>query len=107
MVRSMARIHVIALTQFVFLALGTLAINILIKAEGYPNGDLSTYPALAVFLSNNGVWLLLIPVGWICLALGADSLSNKTLSEKVMIPLGVLLAVGIFITYAAEVILRF
>lgn len=97
---------IIALTQFVFIALGTLTINILIKAEGYPYGDLSTYPRLSVFLANNGIWLLIIPIVWAALAVAIDAL-RKPLAARALNSLGTCVTTAIFLVYAAAVFLHF
>ena len=54
-------LQMIALTQFVFLALGSMGVTVLLKASGYPIGSMMDYPRLSLFLMQNSVWLLAYP----------------------------------------------
>jgi len=56
---------VIALTQFVFIALGTLAVTILSKASSNQSVGLDAGRLDFIgFLAAYGIWLLLVPMGW-------------------------------------------
>jgi hypothetical protein len=54
-------LSVIAITQAVFVALGTMAMIVLSKAD--PD-SVDSFDRLRGFLASQGLWLLLIPVAW-------------------------------------------
>jgi hypothetical protein len=100
-------LQIIALTQFIFLALGSMGVTVLLKASGYPIGSERDYPALSLFLMQNSVWLLLVPVLWSAFAYSAQKIERGFVSSKVAIPLGIGLAVLIFVTYGSAIIGHF
>ena len=100
-------LQVIAITQFVFLALGSMGVTVLLKASGYPIGSITDYPRLSLFLMENSVWLLLVPIFWSAYAYASQKVQRGLLSSKVAIPLGVALTVLIFGTYAFAIIGHF
>jgi hypothetical protein len=89
----------IAGTQFVFLALGILALNVLLKAGGYASNVAGTFPPLALTLAHQGLWLFCVPLAWICLAAACTRLNNAVLNEKTARATGVAVAAAIFLLY--------
>jgi hypothetical protein len=90
----------IAGTQFVFLALGMLALNVLLKAGGYAPNVAGTFPPLALTLAHQGLWLFCIPVLWTAFATACTKLKNAVLSDKVAQVTGVAIASAIFVVYS-------
>lgn len=90
----------IAATQFVFLSLGILALNVLLKAGGYAPNVATKFPDLAVQLGRHGVWMFVIPLAWVAFA----SLCERCRQPGIARVTGVLIAAGLFIlyTYAAS-----
>ncbi len=58
----------IALTQFVFLSLGILSVNVLLKAAGYAANVAETFPAFSVWMATQSLWLFTLPLGWVAFA---------------------------------------
>jgi hypothetical protein len=100
-------LQIIALTQFIFLALGSMGVTVLLKASGYPIGDEREYSALSLFLMKNSVWLLLVPVLWSAYAYASQKIQRGFVSSKIAIPLGIGLAGLIFAIYAFAIIGHF
>jgi hypothetical protein len=99
--------RIIALTQFVFVALGSMVLTVLLKASGYPNGSIKDYPPLSLFLMQNSVWLLLVPILWSVYAYASHKVQRGFVSPKVAIPIGGGLLALIFLTYAWAIIENF
>ncbi|HEY5742663.1 MAG TPA: hypothetical protein VIS99_08980 [Terrimicrobiaceae bacterium] len=97
-------LQIIALTQFVFLALGSMGVTVLLKASGYPIGSETDYPRLSLFLMQNSVWLLLVPILWSAYAFASQKVQRGFVSSRVAISLGIALTVFIFATYAFAII---
>ena len=89
----------IAGTQFVFLALGTLALNVLLKAGGYAPNVAGTFPPLAVTLAHQGLWLFCVPLAWVAFATMCVHFKNAMLNEKTAQTTGVVVAAAIFGTF--------
>jgi len=85
-------IRVIALTQFAFVALGVVALQIMLKATG----SLMTSPNIQ-FLTRNSLWLFAVPVLWIGLATLCSEVNRPPLSPRVAQITGVLLVVLCFL----------
>ena len=100
-------LQIIALTQFVFLALGSMGVTVLLKASGYPIGSMANYPRLSLFLMQNSVWLLLIPIFWSAYAYASLKLERGFVSSKFAIPIGIALTALIFATYAFAIVGHF
>ncbi len=83
--------NTIALTQFVFLSLCLMALNIVVKTTHEPT-------PLAQFLARDGWWLFVIPVAWIALDAMAGAVGGEAF-RKVSRGLGVLLAAAILCVY--------
>jgi Aconitase A len=58
----------IALAQFIMLALATMAARILVNAGSAASPPVTWSDTVATFMANQGLWFLLIPAGWLCLA---------------------------------------
>ena len=100
-------LQTIALTQFVFLALGSMGVTVLLKASGYPIGSLKDYPQLSLFLVQNSVWLLLIPIFWSAYAYASLKIERGLVASKIAIPVGIVLTTFIFATYAFAIVGHF
>jgi hypothetical protein len=100
-------LQIIALTQFVFLALGSMGVTVLLKASGYPIGSLKDYPQLSLFLVQNSVWLLLIPIFWSAYAYASLKVERGLVASKIAIPVGIVLTTFIFATYAFAIVGHF
>ena len=89
----------IAGTQFVFLALGTLALNVLLKAGGYAPNVAGAFPPLAVTLAHQGLWLFCVPLAWVAFASACLRFKNAVLNDNLAQATGVALAAAIFVLY--------
>lgn len=89
----------IASTQFVFLALGMLALNVLLKSGGYAANVAGSFPPLALTLAHQGLWLFCVPLAWITFAAACTHWSTSLLNEKTARAAGVLIAAAIFVVY--------
>jgi len=99
--------NIIALTQFVFIALGTLAVNLLVKTEQSVIVVGRSGHSLATFLAAQGIWLMLIPVLFTFYALACQGVKRGFFSEKVARPVGIAMNVIIFAVYAYVVLWQF
>jgi hypothetical protein len=90
----------IALAQFVMLALATMASHILVNSGAVNSPPATWSDAIAAFVSNNGLWLLLIPAVWLFFA-GWCTKTKSTLATLAQ-PIGAGIAVAVL---AAMVIL--
>ena len=100
-------LQIIALTQFIFLALGSMGVTVLLKASGYPIGSVRDYPALSLFLMQNTVSLLMVPLVWSAYAYASLKLERGFVSSKFAIPVGIALTAFIFATYAFAIVGHF
>lgn len=89
----------IASLQFVFLALGILALNVLLKSGGYAANVAGSFPPLAVFLAHQGLWLFCIPLGWVCFATACTFWNKGPLTDSIARVTGVVIAAAIFLCY--------
>jgi hypothetical protein len=89
----------IASTQFVFLALGMLALNVLLKAGGYAPNVAGSFPPLALTLAHQGLWLFCVPIAWIAFATACTKFNNAVLSDKLARATGAAIAAAIFLLY--------
>jgi hypothetical protein len=99
--------QIIALTQFVFIALGSMGVTVLLRASGYPIGSIKDYPKLSLFLMQNSVWLLLLPILWSAYAYASRKLQRGFFSSKVAVAVGIGLAALIFFVYAWAIVGHF
>jgi len=90
----------IASTQFVFLALGMLALNVLLKAGGYAPNVASSFPPLALTLAHQGLWLFCVPIAWVAFATACTHCKNAVLNDQTARVSGVTIAAAIFILYS-------
>jgi len=91
---------VISLTQFVFLALGLLALNILARVTSPPAHPTPLWLAVG-FLVNYGYWLVILPILWSVIALIAGQISGGKAMQNVIQSLGVAIAAAIFLVFGA------
>lgn len=91
--------NIIALTQFVFIALGTMAVNILAKIASDETVMGQSATTLRGFLANHGVWLLMIPVAWTVFAHASALVGKGYFRTRIAHPIGIALIVGIFVVY--------
>ncbi len=89
----------IAGTQFVFLALGMLAVNVLLKAGGYAPNVASSFPPLAITLAHHSLWLFCLPLLWIGFASACAHFRNAVFNDTTARASGILLAAAIFVAY--------
>ena len=89
----------IAGTQFVFLALGTLALNVLLKAGGYAPNVAGSFPPLAVTLAHQGLWLFCVPLAWVAFATMCLHFKTAVLNETTAPATGVVVAGAIFVVF--------
>lgn len=89
----------LASTQFVFLALGILALNVLLKAGGYAANVAGSFPPLAITLAHQGLWLFCIPLLWVAFATACVRSKNAIFNEATARTTGVLTAAAIFLAY--------
>lgn len=82
-------VTVIAMTQFAFLALGIVALKILIHASGSE----TISPALQR-LDRMSLWLFVIPLAWIAFASVCAHINRFPLVTNVARILGVIIAIG-------------
>lgn len=89
----------IGLTQFVFVSLGLLTVNVLLKAGGFADNVATTFPAFSVWMARDGAWLFALPMLWVALALLCEQAIRGTLAEKIARATGVVVALAIFAAY--------
>lgn len=87
-------LSIIAITQAVFVALGTMAVIVLTKADP-ANAD--SLASLRLFFADRGLWLLLIPVIWFLTA--QLIVRQKPSTERAANSSGILIAVLILLAY--------
>ncbi len=92
-------LSLIAITQGVFVALGTMAMIVLTKADPASADSLATVRA---FFAKQGLWLLLIPVVWFLTA--QLLVRQKPSTERAANSSGIALAVLILLTYGWVII---
>lgn len=88
--------NVIALTQFVFVALGSAAVIALSRAQGYNTSPLQD---MRMFAASNALWLLAIPLFWWVLAQVALNVGKGPLTQRVVQTTGILLSAAILAYY--------
>ncbi len=89
----------IGLTQFVFVSLGILTLNVLLKAGGYAANVASSFPPFPVWLALNGLWVFMLPMAWIIFAGLCGHFGRGLLTNSVARFSGVGIIVGIFLAY--------
>jgi len=89
----------IALTQFVFISLGILAVNVLLKAGGFAQNVESSFPDFTVWMASQSLWFFIIPLAWIAFAALCDRVKRGLLSESGARFTGVAIVIGIFVAY--------
>ncbi|MFZ4598618.1 MAG: hypothetical protein ACOYNN_08245 [Terrimicrobiaceae bacterium] len=97
----------IAFTQFVFVSLGILALNVLLQAGGYAENVAASFPALAVALGRHGLWVYCIPLAWVAFAVFCDRLAKGPWSDATAQISGVVVTGAIFVVYVYAAFLCF
>ena len=90
-------ITVLAITQLVFLVLGTILLKGMVNA----NGDI-TSSLYFQFLDKNWAWTFLLPVAWIAYALVSYQINRGPFTPMVARVIGVVLS-GICLVFFASV----
>lgn len=89
----------IACTQFVFVSLGILALNVLLKSGGYAANVAKSFPPLAVELARHGFWMFCLPLVWVAFAALCGKVASGPLNERVARGTGVVLTAALFVLY--------
>ncbi len=89
----------IGLTQFVFVSLGLLTVNVLLKAGGFAENVAATFPPFSVWMARDGAWLFVLPMLWVALALLCEHTIRGNIAEKIARATGVVVAAAIFAAY--------
>ena len=89
----------IGLTQFVFVSLGLLTVNVLLKAGGFAQNVEATFPAFSVWMARDGAWIFALPMLWVAMALLCEHSIHGTWAEKLARASGVVVAAAIFAAY--------
>jgi len=89
----------IALTQFVFISLGILAVNVLLKAGGFAANVADSFPPFSVWMATQSLWLFALPLAWVAFASLCNFFARGLLSDMSARSTGILLAVAIFAAY--------
>ena len=97
----------IALTQFVFISLGILSVNVLLKAAGYATNVAETFPAFSVWMATQSLWLFALPLAWVAFAGFCLHFGRGPLSVMMARITGVTLAMVIFAAYFIAAFLLF
>lgn len=58
----------IALTQFVFVSLGILALHVLLKSAGFAANVADSFPVFPVWLAEHSFWFFVVPLVWMACA---------------------------------------
>lgn len=91
--------NIIALSQFVYLSLGIMAVNIIVKS-----GSLEQISPLAVLLAGYGVWLLIIPLVWMIYNSACEKIDKGLFSAKLGRAVGILINALIVIVFAIAIL---
>jgi hypothetical protein len=89
----------IGLTQFVFVSLGLLTVNVLLKAGGFAQNVEASFPPFSVWMARDGAWLFVLPMLWVAVALLCEHAIRGTIAEKIARATGVVVAAAIFAAY--------
>ncbi len=90
----------IAFTQFVFVSLGILALNVLLKSGGFAANVEASFPWLAVELGRHGLWMFAVPLAWTAFAALCTHVNKGPLNPGLARTTGVLLTLVLFGLYA-------
>jgi hypothetical protein len=89
----------LGLTQFVFVSLGLLTVNVLLKAGGYAENVAAGFPWFSVWMARDGAWLFVVPMLWVALAGLCQHVLNLKAAEHLVKITGMAVTVGIFAAY--------
>jgi len=85
----------ISLAQFIMLALAVMASNILVNSGAVTTPPADWSAALTLFVAAQGLWLLVIPAGWLLFAGWCDK--SRSPLARIAQPLGVAITVGVLL----------
>lgn len=88
--------NVIALTQFVFIALGSAAVIVLSRAQGLAP---SLVHDLRIYMANHAIWALAVPLLWWVFAWAILNVTKGVVVQKIVQASGVLLGAAILVFY--------
>ena len=94
---------ILALLQTLIVIVGFFALGVVLKMCSYPDNPVVRWNPLAVFLREHGVWLLFLPVLWVCFSAQAERINRGILSSRIAFIVGLCVAavtIGAFL-YAA------
>ncbi|HCS53451.1 hypothetical protein [Rubinisphaera sp.] len=80
------------LLQVLAVVLGFVALGIVMKMNGYPDESLIRWNPAARTLREHGVWLLAVPVAWVCLSIVMSYRDDRTDPSTFIIFVGFLLS---------------
>lgn len=92
----------IALAQFIMLALATMASRILVNSGAVSPASPGLADHAALFIANQGLWLLIIPAAWLMFAEWCTRKKNVLAQTAQAIGVGItmLILVGIVLMLA-------
>lgn len=88
-----------SLTQFVFVSLGILALNVLLRAGGFSESVASSFPPFAVALALHAFWMFSVPLAWAAFATFCGYVGKWPLNESTARVSGIVVAAAIFALY--------
>ena len=89
----------LALTQFVFVSLGILTVNVLLKAGGYAGNVAATFPPLSVWMATHGPWFFAVPLAWVAFAALCLHFRSGLFTETTARFTGIVLTGALFAVY--------
>jgi hypothetical protein len=98
----MGRTSVIAITQFVFLSLGSMAMRVLVAANAIDTK--AKFGEFALFLTRHGWWLLLLPVAWAFFANVFGRGEKAAARLNVIHAIGCVMAAAIVVAFALPIL---
>jgi hypothetical protein len=91
----------LAFVQFMVVALGVVALHLLVKLDGTPRHS-EVWAALATWLARYGLWLFAIPILW---AIFATALRGK-ISERGINMAGVLITALLILVLGVPIVMH-
>lgn len=93
-------IAILGLTQVIVVILGFFGLGIVMKMNGYPHGDYGIrWSSLALFLRQQGLYLLLTPLIWVLLAATSQNRQRFIFTPNGWAVLGVIIITVISIIF--------
>jgi hypothetical protein len=85
--------------QVVSLLLCFFGLGIVLKAHGYPESAVFQWSSWALFLRENGLWLLALPIMWACYASLSVRRDKGIFSSSLATVVGLVLTVSILFCF--------